>query len=311
MSAAAGALVGLAAGSGVVVAVSRLPFLRRPTLDDRVAPYVRDVTGPAWPQGDTALRPLPTLMRVFGPVVENAAARLGRLLGGATTVRRRLDSAGQTLTAQAFRVEQVLAGAVGFGVALVLSLLLLAGGGADRPVALLVICGFGVLVGVLGRDYALTRAVVRRERTILAELPVVAELLALAVAAGEGPVAALERVARTARGELGAEISRALTETRSGSSLVTALDAAARRTNVPALTRFTDGFAVAVERGTPLAEVLRAQAEDAREAGRRALLEAGGRKEIAMLVPVVFGILPVTVLFALFPAFFGLTVVAP
>ena len=51
----------------------------------------------------------------------------------------------------------------------------------------------------------------------------------------------------------------------------------------------------------PLAEVLRAQAADVREAGKRRLLEAGGRKEIAMMIPVVFLVLPVTVLFALFP----------
>lgn len=57
-----------------------------------------------------------------------------------------------------------------------------------------------------------------------------------------------------------------------------------------------------VERGTPLADVLRAQAQDVREAARRALMEAGGRKEVAMMVPVVFLILPVTVVFAVFPS---------
>jgi tight adherence protein C len=30
-------------------------------------------------------------------------------------------------------------------------------------------------------------------------------------------------------------------------------------------------------------------------------METGGRREIAMMIPVVFGVLPVTVLFALFP----------
>ena len=58
---------------------------------------------------------------------------------------------------------------------------------------------------------------------------------------------------------------------------------------------------VAVERGTPLAEVLRAQAQDVREEGRRLIMEAGGKKEIVMMVPVVFGVLPVTILFAMFP----------
>jgi tight adherence protein C len=43
-----------------------------------------------------------------------------------------------------------------------------------------------------------------------------------------------------------------------------------------------------VERGTPLGEVLRAQAADVREARKRNLLEIGGRKEIAMMIPTNF-----------------------
>ena len=74
--------------------------------------------------------------------------------------------------------------------------------------------------------------------------------------------------------------------------------------------RFIDGLVIAIERGTPLADVLRAQAVDVREASKRALLEAGGRKEISMMVPVVFLILPVTVLFALFPGLLTLTQLA-
>ena len=58
--------------------------------------------------------------------------------------------------------------------------------------------------------------------------------------------------------------------------------------------------------GTPLAEVLRSQAQDVRELGRRRLMESGGRKEIAMMVPVVFLVLPVTVLFAVYPGLVSL-----
>jgi tight adherence protein C len=65
-----------------------------------------------------------------------------------------------------------------------------------------------------------------------------------------------------------------------------------------------------VERGTPLAEVLRAQAADVREQRKRQLIETGGRKEVLMLVPVVFLILPVVVLFALYPGYFSLTQIA-
>jgi tight adherence protein C len=59
-----------------------------------------------------------------------------------------------------------------------------------------------------------------------------------------------------------------------------------------------------------MADLLRAQAVDVRELGKRALLEAGGRKEISMMVPVVFMILPVTVLFALYPGLLTLTALA-
>ncbi|MGO1654188.1 MAG: type II secretion system F family protein, partial [Brevibacterium yomogidense] len=35
--------------------------------------------------------------------------------------------------------------------------------------------------------------------------------------------------------------------------------------------------------------------------GRRSLMEVSGRKEVAMLIPVVAFVLPVTVLFAIYP----------
>jgi len=93
-------------------------------------------------------------------------------------------------------------------------------------------------------------------------------------------------------------------------AVMAALASLRDRTGVEALARFVDGMVVAIERGTPLAEVLRAQAVDVREAGKRALLEAGGRREIAMMFPVVFLVLPVTVVFALYPGLFSLVTLA-
>ncbi len=122
---------------------------------------------------------------------------------------------------------------------------------------------------------------------IVAELPTVAELLALSVSAGEGVVGAIDRVARLAHGELVHELQRALAETRAGAPLIRALEGVAARTSIPAVGRFVDGIVIALDRGTLLAEVLRAQAGDVREARKRALLEEGGRREIAMMVPVL------------------------
>ena len=300
-----GALLGLVAASGLLLALSRVPAWRRPTLDDRLAPYLRDAAAPSrLLRTERALTPFPTLERIVGPVLGDAVALLERLLGGAASARHRLEQAGRGMTLEEFRAEQVLWGGAGLLAGTGVSVVLTANGGF-RPVPLLVLCLLATVGGVLARDRWLSREVSRREERMMAEFPTIAELLALAVAAGEGAVGALERVTAISRGELSRELGRAMADARAGASLVQALQGIAARTSLPPLARFVDGVAIAVERGTPLAEVLRAQAVDVREAGKRALLEAGGRKEIAMMVPVVFLVLPVTVLFALFPGFFG------
>lgn len=307
MSAAfAGAGLGLLSGVGLVVAISRLPAMRRPRLEDRLTPYLRDSSRPSRLLDDArALTPFPTLERLVAPLLRDLTRLLERVLGGSISIRHRLNQAGRGMTIDQFRAEQVVWGAVGLlagiGAALVLT-----ARGSFRPVPLLVLCVICAITGVLARDRWLSREVRQREERMMTEFPTIAELLALAVAAGDGAAGALDRVASISKGELALELSRALTDARAGASLVAALDGISTRTRLPALTRFVDGVAIAVERGTPLAEVLRAQAVDVREAGKRALLEAGGRKEIAMMIPVVFLVLPVTVLFALFPGFYGL-----
>ena len=312
-TAATGALLGLLCGLGVLAVLTRLPG-RRPRLADRIEPYLGERSDSARRRellGDRTSTPFPTLERLLRPYLTDGAAVLERVLGGTTSVRRRLEQSGSSRTVQEFRVEQLLWAAAGFGLAVAGSLLMLAGGSARSPLVLLMFCVSAAVGGVLLRDNRLTKAVRDREARMLAEFPTVADLLALSVAAGEGPVGALERVARISTGELAHELRRALGDARTGSSLVRALDRIAERTSLPALARFVDGVAVAVERGTPLADVLRAQAADVREARKRNLLEIGGRKEIAMMIPVVFLVLPVTILFALYPGFLQISATVP
>jgi tight adherence protein C len=203
---------------------------------------------------------------------------------------------------EAFRAEQVVWAAAGLLLGGVFATLLW--WQRSTPIApLLVAVLASGAAGFLGRDWALGRQVARREDQLLAEFPTVADLLALSVAAGEGAAAALDRVVRVSSGQLSGELGRALADVRAGCTLVEALGQLAGRTGLPSLARFVDGVVVAVERGTPLGEVLTAQAQDVREARRRALIETAGRKEIGMMVPVVFLVLPVTVLFAVYPGF--------
>jgi tight adherence protein C len=303
-----GALLGAAGGLGLALLLGWAFSTVRPDLGVRVLPYLRDLPQMA--------RPSPTpssvgpFRAVFGPLLGAAAETVERVLGGAGSVRRRLDRANLSMTVHEFRVEQVLWGLVFFGGAGALSVLI-ALRSPGRTVPLLVLCVVAFGFGVLLRENRLTAQVQDRERRAMAEFPTIAELLALSVGAGEGPVSALERVVTRCRGEMAADLSRVLADIRTGVPVSTALGALSARTGLPAVARFADAMAVAVERGTPLAAVLHAQAADAREAGRRALIETGARREVLMMVPVVFLVLPVTVLFAFWPGIVGISLVTP
>lgn len=275
---------------------------RRPRLDDRLAPYLRLPAATSSLLATPTRSPFPTLERLLAPVMHDAVRLVERVGSPSSDVQRRLLRAGRDTTIEQFRAEQVVAAVLGTAAGLGLGVLLVAGRGAPTAAAAAVV--LGTVTALAAHDQALSQQVHRREERLLAELPTIAELLALAVAAGEGALGALERVARSTRGELTGEIRRALADARAGTPLSLALERMADRTGVAPLSRFADAIAVAVDRGTPLAEVLHAQATDVREARRRDLMETGGRKEIAMTVPVVFLVLPVTVVFAVFP---GLT----
>jgi len=305
-----GALLGATAAAGLLLVAVRVRAIRRPQLALRVLPYVRDL-----PQLDAVgprVAPAPTsaTVGVFGPLLRSAADTVERVLGGATSVRRRLERAGIDKTVHEFRIEQVVWGLVAFAAVAALALLRMLT--HPGPVVLwLLACAIAFVSGVLARDTHLTSQVRRRERQILAEFPTIAELLALAVAAGESPVMALDRVVRRSGGELSRELARVLSAIRTGEPVGSAFDAMAATSGLPIVSRFAQGIAVAVERGTPLADVLHAQAADVREAGRRDLIETAARKEVLMMVPVVFLVLPVTVLFAFWPGVVGLSLTTP
>ena len=299
--AATGALIGAVGGLGLAVVAWQV-MARRVTLDDRLAPYLRARRPTSALLRDPAPRtPFPTLARLLAPVMTDAVRVVERFGSPAADVRRRIARAGRQETVEQVRAAQVLWGVLGLAAGLALALVLASTRGSS-PIALVFLVLVAGLAGVVARDQLLSRQVRQREELLLAELPTVAELLALSVVAGEGPVGALERVVRSTRGALAEELARTLADARAGTPLTRARERLADRTGLPPLTRFAEGVAVAVERGTPLADVLRAQAQDVRESGRRALMEQGGRKEVLMMVPVVFLILPVTVAFAVFPS---------
>jgi tight adherence protein C len=294
-----GAGLGAMLVAGCLLVFVRLPVNRRPGLEARLAPYLRDTARPSRLLAERRNVAGPGWLLILQPVLHDLGRGVERLLGGATSVRRRMERAGLRPDVEGFRAEQVVWGVVGGLLGLVVATLMWLRDGNALVSLFLVLCAGGG--GVVARDQKLTMSAARRERQMLAEFPTVAELLALAVGAGEGATGALERVCRLSQGQLAAELRQCLADARAGANLPVALQGLADRTGLVSLARFVDGIVVAVERGTPLADVLRSQAQDVREAGRRAVMEEGGKKEIAMMIPVVFLVLPVTVLFAIYP----------
>ena len=307
-----GAVLGALIAAGLLLVASRVAVIRRPQLALRVLPYVRDLpqVGRTPTLRVVSSSPTTAAAGVFGPLLRSAADAVERVLGGAASVRRRLERADLDKTVHEFRVEQVLWGLGAFAIAAAYGVFrgLREPGSAGLSV---VLCLVAFVVGVLARDSRLSGQVTRRERRILAEFPTIAELLALAVAAGESPVAALDRVVRRSGGELSSDLGRVLAAVRTGEPVGEAFDRLAASSGLPLVARFAQGVAVAVERGTPLAQVLHAQAADVREAGRRELIEVAARKEVLMMVPVVFLVLPITVLFAFWPGVVGLHLTTP
>lgn len=293
-----GALLGAIFALGAYLIVRGVPLTRGVSLAARIEPYLDRP-----PRRSRLLyqeQATVGLGEVFGPLTARLAARLDKLLGGTDSVRTRLQRANAAEDVEGFRVQQVLwAIGAAVGMSAVASVLWWARGAPLPSLALVV--ALAAMGGAMTRDSFLTRAAKKREQRIMAEFPAVAELLALSVTAGEGTSAALERVSRLSRGELSAELDMALSAARTGMTLPMALQGISDRTGLAPLSRFVDGIVVAIERGTPLGEVLRAQAQDARESGRQALIEEGGKREIAMMIPVVFLVLPVTIVFAAYP----------
>jgi tight adherence protein C len=299
-------VAGLGLGIGLWVLASATPRMSRPRLARRVAPYVVDISAGARDSlAPASPGPLPVFGILLGPFIAPVQRALDSALGGSSSIARRLRQSGSSATVGDFRSQQVLFGLAGAALGL--------GAGFAfaqvRPMPLAAQAALPLVLavtGILTRDQWLARAARARLRRLSDELPVVLEFLTLSLSAGEGVLDAMRRVARVSAGELSAELARVVAAVNTGLPLADTLSALARDLDLPALTRCVEQVVGALDRGTPLAEVLRAQAQDAREEAKRELLEVAGKKEVAMLVPLVFSILPVTIAFAIFPGIFVL-----
>jgi tight adherence protein C len=293
--------VGVTLGLGLWTLLGLVPRVGAPRLAARIAPYIADVSPEAREFLDRRpAEPLPFVGGLLAPAGRRIRSALVAVFGGDDSVERRLRQAGWSLTVEALRGRQLLGGVAGAGVGILFAVAI-ARSSAVSPLLLGVVVAVCAAIGVLLPDQLLSRAARARRERIAAELPTVLEFLTLSLSAGEAVLDALRRVARAGNGDLARELAVVVAQVNAGVPLAVALERCADEIQLPALSRTVDQLVGALERGSPLVEVLRAQAQDSRDDAKRSLLEAAGKKEIAMMVPLVFLILPVTVAFAIFP----------
>jgi tight adherence protein C len=134
----------------------------------------------------------------------------------------------------------------------------------------------------------------------------VVELFAILIGGGMSPSSALSLISERGEGEFIRLLNPIVAAMKQGINLAQALDILNKKVDSRIIRRFCDSLAISVERGTPLIEVVGRQVEEVRQAQRLQISEKASKAEIQLMIPVVFLILPISILFALWPSYFAL-----
>ncbi len=212
-------------------------------------------------------------------------------------VQARLAQIGQENEYEAFRVKQILRAAI--GATAIFAIALLASKTPTFAIIMSGLAGSGIFFLI---DRQLSREVIAYRRSIESEFASVIEMLTLSLSAGETPMGAITRISLRSKGLLSSEFRKVTESVRGGSSFQESLDSFGRRVDSVVIRRFVDSLVTAMSRGAPLIEVLQRHAAEARQNQRNILMDKAGKAELSMMVPVVFLILPISVLFALWPS---------
>jgi len=238
--------------------------------------------------------------RFIRPLVD----RLGKYLASRTPEKarqdllNRLNLAGRPggLTPESFT-------ALRYGLAIGLFILgLLLGLLAGNPVVVALGAAVGAIIGFFGPNYWVSTKVTARRKEIQLALPDVMDLLTIAVEAGLGFDAAVQRVTEKFDNALADEFKTVLQEVRLGRPRLEALDEMGRRCGVEDLHNFTQAVIQSEQMGVGLAKILRLQSEEMRRKRRQRAEELAAQASLKMMLPMVGCIFPTLWLILLGPA---------
>lgn len=290
-----GLSIGAITGMGLWLLFAGLPRMRPRSMFNQVASSVSDISPDAYLKVTAALP-----RRTGISFVHVLVGAWGSKSQNIKELQRDLARAGKIVSVEEFRTRQITFSLWGAGFGLLVAAIL----GSLYPsfilgyVSLPVVCFITTFVIV--KKHLVSQSN-KRMKSFEEQLPAVWEFLALSLAAGENLLDALRRMTRIGHGSVIDEFRLVVEDNDSGVPLSTSLQHLSSRFELPALTRGIEQILSALHRGTPVIAVLQAHAKDAREDTKRVLLEQAGQKEVLMLIPLVFLILPVTIIFAIFP----------
>ena len=155
--------------------------------------------------------------------------------------------------------------------------------------------------GVLLLNQVRSETSSKLERALF-ELPEIIDLIVVSLKAGNGIYRSFATVIPRSDGALARELSKTLKTVEFGAAFGSEIKEVSKALPHPQVAEFVNKVSLALERGTPLAQMLSEQGESVRAEIKSRLLKQAGRNETRMLIPLVFLILPITVLFSIYPS---------
>jgi tight adherence protein C len=282
----------LAGWVGVTLLLSSTRWFSRAPLVERLRPYALGGMGS---RSGSGLLSVESFRDAIGPLSSIIGERLARILGIAEDLDTRLRRIHSPLDASAFRVRQLGYAVAVFGMAG----LAVSAFGPPLLIALLFLLG-GPLLAFLLLEQRLASASKAWQRRVFLELPVVAEQLAMLLAAGYSLTAALQRIATRGHGACAADLARVLSRMRQGLSDVESLREWAAVVQVEAVDRLVPVLALNREAGD-LGRLLSEEARGIRRDVHRELVEAMERRGQQVWIPVTVATLLPGVVFLAVP----------
>lgn len=283
---------GLALWIGLTLLLHRMRWFSRPSLSQRLGPYVPGGMGV---RSRAGLLSAESFAQAVGPLARSVGDQMSRLFGVSENLDRRLERIHSDLDVTAFRIRQVAWSLAGLGLGVLLSV----AASVSALLTLLFVLGGGLLA-FLVLEQQVGLASDRWKRSLFLELPVVSEQTAMLLGAGYSLHGALDRVATRGNGVTASDLRRALDRVRQGLDIESALREWSELAGVPAVEKFVSVLALNRE-ATDLGRLLAEEARSIRRDVQRELVETMERRAQQVWIPVAVATLIPGVIFLAIP----------